>query len=139
MTVVTDLENESKSLGRILVVDDEIDIIQLIKAALNLDGFNVDSFTDPENALKHFCLYPDRYSLVLSDINMPVINGLQLVKEIESINPDVKKILMTAYTLDRNEMAQTLQSTRIDDFLQKPFTLRILKDIITKHMVNGKA
>jgi len=139
MTIASDQANGRKSLNRILVVDDEKDINELVKAALESNGFRVDAFTDSQNALKYFRLYPNEYSLVLSDINMPIINGFQLVKEIESINPDVKKILMSASFIDRNEIAQALQSTKIDDFLQKPFTLRILKDVITKHMVNGKA
>jgi DNA-binding response OmpR family regulator len=70
------LNNES-----IMIVDDEIDIATFMKLSLQKWGFNVDSFTDPFLALEHFHLNSKDYTIVISDIRMPGINGFELYEK----------------------------------------------------------
>jgi len=65
---------------RVLLVDDESDIVSVLKQGLKLKGFEVDEFTDPRKALEQF--KPDYYDLVVSDVKMPIMNGFQLCRKI---------------------------------------------------------
>lgn len=65
---------------RVLLVDDEPDIVSVLKQGLKLKGFVVDGSTDPLKALEKF--QPDYYDIVVSDIKMPIINGFQLCRKI---------------------------------------------------------
>ena len=65
----------TKSLA---VVDDEMDLVNLFKEALEGDGFDVSAFTDPIEALNHIIENPKKYSLIISDYKMPGLNGKKL-------------------------------------------------------------
>ena len=68
------------SLSNILLVDDEEDVIYTFKKGLALEGYNVEAFVDPMEALAHFAkVNPSYYNLVILDIRMPGLNGLQTV------------------------------------------------------------
>jgi DNA-binding response OmpR family regulator len=68
---------------RILAVDDEYDVVFIVKRILEEVGlFQVDAFADPTVALSYF--RPNRYDLVILDIRMPYINGLELYKKIKA-------------------------------------------------------
>ena len=74
-------KNASKTdTGSILVLDDDFDINNMLKMSLQKHGYNVFGFTDPLLALEHFKINHSTYSLVLSDLRMPVMNGFEFVK-----------------------------------------------------------
>jgi two-component system response regulator ChvI len=81
---------------KILVVDDEPDIILTIKAILKANGFEVDSFDDASLALKKFT--PDTYGLAILDIRMPRMNGFELYEKLKVIDNRIKIIFLTALT-----------------------------------------
>src|ERR1051325_7005259 len=87
----------------ISVVDDEIDISKLFRDALckNMDGVDVVSFNDPVTALEHFTDNKVSYALVISDLRMAGLNGLELLKKVKNSNSNssVRTILMSAYNL----------------------------------------
>jgi DNA-binding NtrC family response regulator len=120
----------------ILVVDDEYDIIDLIKQSFEIDGQRVCAFTSPDVALKHFSSNAkDPHSVVISDIRMPCMNGYEFVKQVKKINPKVKVILMSAFEIEPNEFSNILPDVKIDDFLQKPFSLKALKSIVQENII----
>jgi DNA-binding response OmpR family regulator len=80
--------------GRILVVDDEVDITLSIKTVLEGDQFQVDSFNDPVSAFNSF--KAGFYDLLILDIKMPKMNGFQLYREIRNIDDKVKVCFLTA-------------------------------------------
>jgi DNA-binding response OmpR family regulator len=114
-----------------LAVDDEHDIVNLIKQSLEVNGFQVYCFTDALAALEHFNLHPDDYHIVISDIRMPGMNGYEFVKQVKKINPQVKIILMSSFEINDNELLDVLPDVKIDTFLQKPFSLDILRNMVT--------
>ncbi|TLY01201.1 MAG: response regulator, partial [Thaumarchaeota archaeon] len=65
---------------KIMVVDDEYDIVHVVRRHLEKWGFSVDTFTNPLFALQMFKDNPDRYSVALLDIRMPELNGIALAK-----------------------------------------------------------
>ncbi|MFL6309839.1 MAG: response regulator, partial [Nitrososphaera sp.] len=89
----TNRENYKKNY-KILLVDDEPDIIYTITKVLETSGFVVDPYTDPTLALSDF--RPKLYDLILLDIKMPKMNGLDLYQQLMRIDPDVKVCFLTA-------------------------------------------
>ena len=79
---------------RILIVDDESDITSALKVYLELQGFQVDAFTEPANALAQF--KAGFYHLLILDIKMPEMNGFELYKEIKKKDETVKVFFLTA-------------------------------------------
>lgn len=79
---------------RILIVDDESDITTALKMYLEVQGFQVDAFTDPANALAQF--KAGFYHLLILDIKMPEMNGFELYKEIKKKDKTVKVFFLTA-------------------------------------------
>ena len=73
---------------KVLVVDDEIDITLLIKEGLELKGFQIESYNDPQVALQEF--KPGFYDLMLVDIRMPKLNGFEFYHEVRKSDIRVK-------------------------------------------------
>ena len=104
----------------ILIVEDEPDLVYTYKVILQEEGYNVDTFTDPYAALRRFAeIDPSYYGLVLLDIRMPWLNGLQLYYRIKAINHNVKIIFVTA--LDAaDELVSILPDVTLDFIIKKP-------------------
>lgn len=124
-----DDSNNDKPLSKLLVVDDDTDIVQVLKMGLLKNRFLVDAFTNPEEALQSFKSNAESYSLLLSDMRMPALSGIQLARKVKEINPNVKVVLMTAFEIRDEEYSKVFPSSRVDGFLQKPITIR---DLINK-------
>lgn len=121
--------------GSILVLDDEFDLNTLIKLSLQKRGYDVFGFTDPLLALEHFHINKSTYSLVISDIRMPIMNGFEFVGKARIINPEVKILLMTAFDIYDQEFAGVTSKLKIDGFIQKPISMGKLNSIIDMHMM----
>ncbi len=124
------MDNE-KPLARLLVVDDESDIVLVLKLGLVKCGFLVDAFTNPEEALQRFKSDERAYCLVLSDIRMPKLSGIQLARELKAANSNIKVILMTGFEIKDNEFSRVFPSTHVDGLVQKPVGIRSLADKIS--------
>jgi DNA-binding NtrC family response regulator len=96
------------------------------------NGFSVEAFTNPQEALQSFKSDAESYCLVLSDIRMPGISGIQLSKKIKEVNPNVKVVLMTAFEIRDNEFSKVFPSTLVDGFVQKPIGIKDLTDKILR-------
>jgi CheY-like chemotaxis protein len=117
---------------KVMVLDDDFDLTTLVRQILQRDGFNnVFSFTDPLLALEHFRINHKDYSLIISDIRMPVMNGFQFVREARKINPKVKILLMTAFEINDKEFAQALPKPKIDGLIRKPATSKQILSIVS--------
>ena len=126
----TNDDGGDKPLARLLIVDDEYDIVQVLKLDLQQNGFLVNEFTNPEEALQSFKSNAESYCLLLSDVRMPGLSGIQLARKIKETNPDVKVVLMTAFEIRDNEFSKLFPSTQVDGFIQKPVRIRELTDKI---------
>ena len=124
------MSDNFKPLARLLVVDDDPDIVQVLKLGLLKNGFMIEAFTDPQEALQAFKSDAESYCLVLSDIRMPSLSGIQLSRKLKAINPNVKVILMTAFEIRDDEFSKVFPSTQVDGFVQKPIGIKDLTDKI---------
>jgi len=122
--------NNDKPLAKLLVVDDDADIVQVLKMGLLKNRFLVEAFTNPEEALQSFKSNAGSFCLVLSDMRMPGLSGMQLARKVKEINPNVKVVLMTAFEIRDEEFSKVFPSTSIDGFLQKPIGIRDLTNKI---------
>ena len=82
---------------RIMVVDDEHDLTLLYRMCLEYYGFEVDTYNNARNALSNF--RSGYYDLIILDIKMPEMDGLELYKEIKEKDPNVKACFLTASEL----------------------------------------
>jgi DNA-binding response OmpR family regulator len=117
-----------------MVVDDEVDIVFVIRRHLERWGFSVDTFTDPNHALQTFKDYPDRYSVALLDIRMPEMSGIELANRILKIKAHMKIVIMTAFEIEPHELATNLPMVKRDDILRKPFTLTQVCNAVKKKL-----
>jgi CheY-like chemotaxis protein len=88
-----------------MVLDDDFDIATIIKLSLQKQGFNdVVVFVEASLALKEFRENHNNYSLVISDIRMPGMNGFEVANYINEIEPRTKVILMTAFDVNNDDL-----------------------------------
>jgi two-component system response regulator ChvI len=120
-----------------LLLDDEFDITHVFKQGLEKLGFQIFAFTDPLLALEHFRINSERYGLVITDLRMPSMNGYEFAKRVKEIKPEVKIFFMTAFEINDTEFERILPSIRIDEFIQKPISIKDLARAIGKHMDIG--
>lgn len=117
----------NKSNRLVAIIDDELDITVLFRDAIRgIRGISIFTFTDPTLALEHFKINRKDYSLIISDLRMPGINGIELLKRIKELNPLVRTVLMTAFEFDDELFRKNVEKQIINGFLQKPIMLHNL-------------
>ena len=116
----------------VLVVDDEKEIAELFYRFLELSGFDCSYFTDPLLALDNFSKNSDSYCLVIADLRMPGLGGLELSKELRKYNKNVKVLLITGYLVEESIDYEEMKEAGIDMVLEKPFHFKQLTPILEK-------
>ncbi|MFA7346347.1 MAG: PAS domain S-box protein [Desulfurivibrionaceae bacterium] len=113
---------------RILLVDDELQIVDSLKKMLEFHGYHVTAKTSSSEALEAFRLAPGAFDLVITDQTMPYLTGDQLVLEMKKIRPDIPFVLCTGFsTMIDDTKARALG---IDAFLMKPVLRKELTETI---------
>ena len=122
---------------RILLVDDEPDIVQAVKTGLEMRGLSVDAFEDPEKALKAF--RPDMYNIAILDVRMPKINGFQLYREILKRDDKVRVRFFTAFEEFREEFKKAFPELDERRFIKKPTTIsKIAEELLADIKIDVK-
>lgn len=114
----------------ILLVDDEERVARYLKRRLTRSGYQVDMFTDAEDALDAFLRTPARWRLALIDGTMPKYKGTALIQRMKSENPSLAAILMTG--LVERDAVQMQQEGLIDEIFLKPLDYQKLAERIRK-------
>jgi DNA-binding response OmpR family regulator len=115
-------------MKKILLVDDEDSIHLLYREELEEEGYEVHSALSGEEALTQLkIILPD---LVILDINMPGINGIDVLRQIKEMNPSLPVILSSAY----QEFKQDLATWASDEYIVKSSNLDELKAAVKKHL-----
>jgi DNA-binding response OmpR family regulator len=91
----TRMGNTGMAPKRILVLDDILDAVNLIKRILQKEGYEVVGFTEEEEALNYARTHP--IDLAILDIKIKKMNGLEVLKELKKIDPSMRTIMLTAY------------------------------------------
>ncbi len=111
------------TLGRILLVDDEKDLLEWLSVTLEQQGYEVTCAGSGEEALEIFRREP--FDMVISDIQMGAVSGIELLRQIKDINPEIIVLLVTAYA----SVETAVKALRYGayDYLEKPFKLDEIK------------
>jgi len=106
---------------RILFIDDEKTLVDLGKGMLESLGYSVTIKTNSLEALETFLAEPDAFDLVITDVTMPAMTGIELAKELMAIRPDIPIILCTGFSELINE--KQAKEMGIQEFVMKPFVI----------------
>jgi DNA-binding NtrC family response regulator len=111
---------------RLLLVDDEAAVAELLQKYLERLGYEVDACTAPADALARFEADPQRYGLVMTDLTLPGMDGEQLLNRMRAHNPKLRAIIASGYPYEPRIRRVT--------FLQKPFLPKMLADAIEREL-----
>ncbi len=125
-----------KGSANIILVDDE-EVIRIITGEfLQKLGYNVFSFSSGQGAIKFFKENQDSVDLVILDMQMPIMDGATLFRQLKAIEPKVNVILLSGFNLD--ERIETLIKEGLSAFIQKPVGIEKLSQAISKVVYNKK-
>lgn len=122
-----------KQKGRVLVVEDDAAILEAIQLMIS-DRYTLLTATNGEGAVRMYKMF--KPEVVLMDIAMPVMDGVEATKEIKKIDPNARIIGITAYAKRRG---QELLDAGALEIIEKPFTRKKLLETIEKYMSSDKA
>ncbi|MEM8744310.1 MAG: response regulator [Pseudomonadota bacterium] len=113
-------------MARILLAEDDVAVCDFVRRALEMDGHDVVPVHDGGEALERLMSPLEEFDLLLSDIRMPVVDGIALALQVGRDKPELPILLMTGYA-EHRDRAYGLDSL-IRGIVQKPFTLAQIRD-----------
>jgi len=119
---------------RILFVDDEVKLVEANKEILNLLGYQVTGSTDPHESLEMFRNDPNGFDLVITDLTMPGMTGIDLIKEILKTRPDIPVILSTGLIKENQKAA--VKALGVENIISKPISMSDMAVTIRKALEN---
>jgi CheY-like chemotaxis protein len=129
---------EARGRGqRILVVDDSLAWLRLAREVLTAGGYEVHACEHPPDALSLFRENSQQFDLVITDLQMPCLDGIALAAELLKINADLPVVLTSAASVEMS--SEKLQSLGIRDFLTKPWERERLFSILRQVLANTRS
>ena len=116
--------------GRILVVDDKIDILQRLKKVLGLSGYEVHAALSGEEALE--IARKNHVDVMVTDIKMDGMDGFTLIEKVRQHNSDIQCVAMTGFS-DEEKAIKALKF-EVSDYVRKPFGMKEMKAAVRKAM-----
>jgi len=125
--LTTNWSNNNKIGPRkILLVDDDTDVVSIFKMILELNGFEVDAYTNPLSALSNF--RSNEFGLLILDIRMPNMNGFELYKKLKIIDGSVEVCFITAFEDYHDEFKESFPMLdEAKHFIRKP---KAIEDLV---------
>ena len=114
-------------MARILVVDDDADIVDLVEAMLSPEH-QIIGVTDTSEALE--TLRTQQIDLLVTDIRMPVQNGFMLIQQAKKMNPDLRVIVISAYYDETDDVARQIVHQYAPIALSKPLTRAMVAEAV---------
>lgn len=112
-------------MATILLADDDASVRELVRRALTQEGHTVHVTEDGAEALQHLTQHAAGIDVLVSDVNMPQIDGITLAQEAIALRPSIAVVLMSGFT-EQLDRAQSLKAAKLA-VLSKPFTLDQIK------------
>jgi CheY-like chemotaxis protein len=120
-------------MAKILIAEDNADIRSLVVRALSDDGHDLTATADGAAALDEITRHDGGFDLLLSDVKMPVMDGIALALAVGKGHPEIPIMLMTGYA-DQRERMRGLDAL-VHDIIAKPFTLDQIKGAVREALV----
>jgi len=116
-------------MKKIMIIDDELDILDILYSFLSRSGkFEIETYSNPDIALSK--AIAGNYDLLLCDVMMPQVSGMEILEKVKETNSTIKVILMTAYSNKRS--IEKSEALGVDDYLEKPFSsLKVVDEAIS--------
>lgn len=133
------MNSDTNKRELIMVVDDEQDILRILRLGLTRYSHKIMTFPDPIMALNEFKISHCYYSLIICDLRMPGMSGIELAKKVKEIDPEVKVVIMTAFELSLFEMTQDVPFLKIEDILKKPVSISNVCKLIERSLSRGNS
>ncbi len=114
--------------NRLLLVDDEPGLLDLMRRYLSRLGYEVDAYTHAHAALQRFESQAGDYALVVLDWSMPGMSGDELLDQVMAVNPKVRVLVCSGYQYNTGRFPKEIQPQIA--FLQKPFVPKMLADAV---------
>jgi two-component system cell cycle response regulator CpdR len=130
---VTDSAPTSPERPRVLVVDDEASIRELLTRTLALTEYDVEAVADARSGLDRLRLGP--YDLMIADLRMPVMDGLTLIREARRLQPTLKVIIITGYSTESSAIEAV--NLGVVGYLVKPFRVPHVLAVVARALGEG--
>lgn len=124
-----------KKRKKILIVDDDKDLCNLISDIMEEDGYSVKKVYDGNSALNE--ILSSNYDVMIIDNKLTGISGINVIERIKYLNPDIRTIMMSAYGNTNTKLKA--RDLGVYDFLDKPFDIRKLKSRVGEVVFNPNA
>src|SRR5215470_7369073 len=124
------MESTANTQGRILVVDDERAMLVALKGLLSKEGYQVETASSGEEAVQK--IESGRFHVVLTDLSLGGITGLQVLERAREVDPDIAMIMITAYGSEK--VAVQAMKLGAADYLPKPFDNDELRIVVRRVM-----
>lgn len=118
----------------VLIVDDEVEILKSLSRGLHAEPYSLVFATSGMQALEAF-VRDERISVIITDMRMPGMNGLELLKQVEEISPETIKIVLSGYT-QLPQILATINSVNIYKFMTKPWDLEAELKVYIKEAID---
>ncbi len=118
--------------GRILLVDDEPDLVDMIQLILGSRGYSVNGYTSSQEGLEAFLRHPEVWDLALVDHTMPHITGLELSRKLLELRPDLPILLCTGF--GESITPEIARNTGLREVLIKPVSTNDLQEAVARHL-----
>ena len=113
---------------RIMVIDDEPSVLESFKMILKIKDYDVETFPDGPSALQN--LTKGKFEMAFIDYKLPVMDGLEVLRRIKEIDPEVEVVIVTAYATDASHAnAITLGAL---EYLRKPFLMEEIYELVER-------
>jgi DNA-binding NtrC family response regulator len=109
------------------MVDDEPQVAEVLRAILEFEGFEVETAGNGKQALDRITSV-DRFDLIITDMKMPEMDGLELLRQVQKLSKDLPVIVLTAYATLKNGLIAIKDG--VYDYLSKPFSVEILMNVV---------
>jgi DNA-binding response OmpR family regulator len=120
-----------------LIADDELDLLNVMQRWLLMHGFKLCLFTDGLAALKHLSSNSKDHHIVICNIRLPDMSGNEFAKQVKEINSQVKVILTGSFEMEDKQLSNILSDTKADAYIQKPYSLEMLRNVIQEQYQQG--
>lgn len=120
-------------MKRIMLVDDERNVLYSLERLLASSECEVECFTDPEQALVR--AHTATFDLIISDYRMPGMDGVELLRRLKAMQPDAMRIILSAYG-DRQDILDAINEAEIYRYISKPWEALDLKQTIDSALMH---
>lgn len=121
----------------IMLVEDEPDTLAVLKMVLESWRATVDAFSRPQAALDAFAKKPSAYDIVITDVRMPQMSGIELARKIKAIKSNQQTVFVSAFEFDQKTFDAQTGCNILEDLVKKPIDVKMLCTTISKKFADA--